>query len=60
MPDLLEHLMEEVESLMIAEEARVYAHDHLEADDDDYQFVEDGLDRWGDRSFRDPAWDCFK
>jgi len=49
---LIDDLAEEVESLMIADAARAYPHDHLEADDDDYLFVEANLDRWGDRQYR--------
>ena len=40
-----------------AHAARVYAKPRLDEGDDDYDFVEASLERWGDRSSpRDPNW----
>jgi hypothetical protein len=58
--EILEHLAEETEISLISDEARVYAHDHLEESDDDYVFVEEGMERCADRGYRDPAWDHLK
>ncbi len=30
---------------------------HLDAEDDDYQFIEDNLDRWADRQYRATNWE---
>lgn len=42
-------MFETIEQLTIASSCRVNPKPHLEADDDDYLFLDDNLDRWGDR-----------
>ncbi len=47
--ELIEFLAEELEALQLALKGRVTRKKHLDEADDGYQFVEESLDRWGDR-----------
>lgn len=58
--EILEDLVETHTFLTQAISGHCLPHQHLDQDDDDYQFVEDGLDRWGDRLIKDADWDRLK
>ena len=49
--EIVADMIESIEQLTIACSSRVHAIDHLEQDDDDYEFVPDSLNRWADRAF---------
>lgn len=49
--ELIEFLAGEIEALQLAMKGRVQRKKHLDEADDGYQFVEESLDRWGDRQF---------
>lgn len=47
--EIVEMLADEIEMITAACRARVQCKPHLEQPDDDYEFLEETLDRWGDR-----------
>lgn len=47
--DLMEFLADELQELSLLTSARPNRKPHLDESDDDYKFVEDNLERWGDR-----------
>jgi hypothetical protein len=49
--ELIEFLDGEIEALKLAMKGHVQPKKHLDEADDGYQFVEDSLDRWGDRQY---------
>lgn len=49
--------LDEADRLDRADKARRYAAPMLDQSDDDYEFVSESLERWGDRnSPKDPNW----
>lgn len=56
--EIVEHIASEIETLSIACEARAKPKKHLEQDDDDYLFIDDNLDRWGDRKVPKDQFDA--
>ena len=53
---VLDDIIETHEQLSRCRSARNYAKPHLDQGDDDYEFVEASLERWGDRSFKFHKW----
>ncbi len=47
--EILEFLADEIQELSLLIEARPSRKKHLDESDDDYIFIEQELDRWGDR-----------
>ena len=47
--EIIEFLRDELQELSLITAARPKRCKHLDESDDDYRFVEDSLDRWGDR-----------
>ncbi len=56
--EIIADINETHRSLLRSERGHKRAHPHLDAEDDDYVFVEEALERWGDRAFRNTNWEC--
>ena len=54
--DLWNRAAREEAEVLRAHKARRYPAPTLDAEDDDYDFVVESLDRWADRAVRDPSW----